>query len=96
MRPDDPRSPVWGGLTIAVIAGVVFGGISAVFGWGSFFGNGLKAAAALFTFMTVISLPGAVLNIVRRTPLASRVIGESVAEIVISAALVYLAFFTSA
>lgn len=77
MRPDDPRSPVWGGATLALIVGVVFGGMTALLGWGDFVGNGLKGAAVVFTFMFVIGLPGAVMTIRDRTPMSSRVLGET-------------------
>jgi hypothetical protein len=93
MGPNDARSPVWGGATIALILGAVFGGISVLFGWGSFLGNGLKAMAVIFTILTAISIPGDVLNIVKKTPLASRAPGELFWGIVVSAVLLYLAFF---
>lgn len=93
MGPNDARSPVWGGATIALIIGVVFGGTSALLGWGSFLGNGVKAMAVVLTFLTAISIPGDVLNIVKRTPLASRAPGELFWGIVISAVLLYVAFF---
>lgn len=93
MNPDDPRSPVWGGATLALIVGAIFGGLSTLFGWGDFVGNGLKAAAVVFTFMFVIGLPGAVQTISDRTRMSSRVLGETIWETLISAGLVYAAFF---
>jgi hypothetical protein len=93
MAPTDGRSPVWGGATIALGIGIVFGGISALLGWGSFLGNGLRAMAVLFTLLTAMSAPGDVINIVRKTRLASRVSGELFWGVVVSAILLYLAFF---
>ncbi len=93
--PDDPRSPVWGGATLALSVGLIFGGVSTLLGWGDFVGNGLKAAAVVFTFMFVIGLPGVAVNVARRTPLAARVVGETFWETLISGVLIYLAFFRS-
>lgn len=92
MGPDDPRSPVWGGATIALVIGVIFGGLSVLLGWGGFLGSGLKGMAAMFTLLTAISVPGDIYNIVRKTPLASRASNELFWGIVVSAVLLYLAF----
>lgn len=92
MTPNDPRSPVWGGCTLALIVGVIFGAVSALLGWGTFLGNGLRAMAVVFVLFTLLSIPGDVAHIIRRTPMASRALWETAQGVILSVVLIYVAF----
>jgi len=89
---EDPRSPIWGGCTTATVVGVVFGAISVVAGWDGFLGSAVRAAAVVFAAMSALSLPGAVLQIVTRTPFAARAGREIAWEVLWAAVLVYAGF----
>lgn len=82
-------SAAWGGLTFAAVAGVLAFLISLPFGWdaGS---NAWRAAAVVYLFLEVVSVPGWFINRAKGRP---EPISELLTAAFFSAVLLKFAFF---
>lgn len=83
------KSPVWGGLTLALVVGVVAYLVAQIAGWNTQL-TAFRAAAVVFAILAVMSLPSWVQS--RRAGRIAPVI-EPLGEAMISAALIWVAFF---
>jgi hypothetical protein len=83
------KSPVWGGLTFAVVVGVVAFLVALVAGWNAQL-TAFRAAAVLFTFLAVVGFSAWVRS--RRAGRIAPLI-EPLGDAVISGTLVWVAFF---
>src|SRR2546428_10254777 len=83
------KSPVWGGLTLALVVGVVAYLVALLAGWNAQL-TAFRSAAVIFAVLAVTSLPSWVQS--RRAGRIAPVI-EPLGEALISADLVWVALF---
>jgi hypothetical protein len=83
------KSPVWGGLTFALVIGVVTYVVALIAGWNAQLAA-FRAAAVLFTFLAIMAWPAWA-----RSRRAGRIAPfiEPLGQTIISVALVWVAFF---